>query len=124
MKQQIVYHIIWLSMYSAFVATKPAFADYSWNSINCNKFELVVEDSRNKNESEQIFLDNMYGRPSDPGCPCFGIKKKAIDELNFDNYDISASMLFVNSDHPERFGDFGLIFNFQDDRNFDYIYLT
>ena len=120
MKPQIVYHITWLS---AFVATKTAFADYSWTSTNCNKFELVV-DSRNKNESEQIFLDNMYGRPSDPGCPCYGIKKKAIDELSFDNYDISASMLFVNSDAQDRFGDFGLIFNFQDDRNFDYIYLT
>ena len=74
-----------------------------------------MEDPSHSNQSEQILLDNKHERGADLPGPCIGIKKQSMDELTFDNYDISTSMLYVDSDAPEEFGYFGLIFKFQDD---------
>ena len=123
MNPLIFYLTIVLSMYSTVVVSEETNDESSWTAINCNKFEVVLEDPSHANQSEQILLDNMHEGGADLPCPCIGIKKQSIYDLTFDNYDISASMLYVDSDAPEEFGYFGLIFNYQDDKNFEYIYL-
>ena len=123
MNSLIFYLTICLSMYSTAVVSKETNDEYSWTSINCNKFEIVLDDFTHANQSEQILLDNMHEGGADLPCPCMGIKRQSIDELPFDNYDISVSMLYVDSDRPEDFGYFGLIFNYQDDKNYEYIHL-
>ena len=101
--------------------------DHSWVSINCHKFELVA--SNNENYTSDEILLHAAGSV-DPGDPeswneqCFSIKKNSEDDLEFDNYGISVSMLHVRSQNdPEKFGKFGLIFNYQDEFNYDYLYL-
>ena len=123
--------------------------DHSWTSVNCQQFELVIEDSSNYT-SDQILLqagdrvgfdnDNDGGTATykklrsrrcdgDENCVevghCFGVKRFSKDILAYDNYGISVSMLTVKSSpQSANFGLMGLIFNFQDNENYDYVYLT
>ena len=119
---------------------------HSWTSVNCQQFELIIEDSSNYT-SDQILLqsgdsagfdggdDNddaiLRSRRCDYGedCVevdhCFGIKKFSNDILAYDNYGISVSMLTAKSgSESDHYGLMGLIFNFQDNQNYDYIYIT
>ena len=121
--------------------------DHSWTSVNCQQFELVIEDSSNYT-SDQILLQSgdrvgfdsdedtsdSDGTPSlrcdgDEDCVgvahCFGVKRFSKDILAYDNYGISVSMLTAKSSPgSENFGLMGLIFNFKDNGNYDYVYLT
>ena len=113
--------------------------DHSWTSINCEEFELVIEDSSNYSD-DQILLQSGEIKRNDDGeydlNHCFGVKKFSEDILAFDNYGVSASMLAIGSkpnqdDVGERstqtsknFGLMGLIFNFQDKLNYEYVYIT
>ena len=114
-------------------------ADHSWTSINCQKFELVLDDNGNYT-SDQILLhsaqnkvnDDNYGdydddyneQPSGKRGHCLAIKKFSDDLLSFDDYGISVSMLHVKSNRdPKIFGNLGLVFNYQDEFNYDFVYL-
>ena len=110
-------------------------SDHSWTSVNCQKFELVLDDSSNYT-SDQILLhsekngvnddDNDDDNQPSSGKKgqCFAIKKFSDDTLSFDNYGISVSMLHVKSNQdPETFGNLGLIFNYQDELNYDFVYI-
>ena len=107
--------------------------DHSWTSLNCQKFELVLDDASNYT-SDQILLHsetNGVNEDDDDNEPssgknghCFAIKKFSDDVLAFDNYGISVSMLHVKSNQsPDNFGSFGLVFNYQDELNYDFVYL-
>ena len=113
--------------------------DHSWTSINCQKFELVLDDNSNYT-SDQILLhsakngvndanygdyDDDYNQPSSgKRGHCLAIKKFSDDLLSFDNYGISVSMLHVKSNQdPKMFGNLGLVFNYQDEFNYDFVYL-
>ena len=110
-------------------------SDHSWTSVNCQKFELVLDDSSNYT-SDQILLhsekngvnddDNDDDNQPSSGKKgqCFAIKKFSDDMLSFDNYGISVSMLHVKSNQdPETFGHLGLILNYQDEFNYDFVYI-
>ena len=121
--------------------------DHSWTSVNCQQFELVIEDSSNYT-SDQILLqsgdrvgfDSDEDSSDDNGARslrcdgdedcvgvghCFGVKRFSKDILAYDNYGISVSMLTAKSSPgSENFGLMGLIFNFKDNGNYDYVYLT
>ena len=113
--------------------------DHSWTSIHCEEFELVIEDSSNYSD-DQLLLHSGEIKRNDDGeydfNHCFGVKKFSEDILAFDNYGVSASMLAIGSkpnqdDVGERstqtsknFGLMGLIFNFQDKLNYEYVYIT
>ena len=112
--------------------------DHSWTSINCQKFELVLDDNSNYT-SDQILLhsakngvndndndyDDDYNEPSSgKRGHCLAIKQFSDDLLSFDDYGISVSMLHVKSNRdPEMFGNLGLVFNYQDEFNYDFVYL-
>jgi len=114
--------------------------DHSWTSINCQKFELVLDDNSNYT-SDQILLhsakngvndanygdyEDDYNEPSSgKRGHCLAIKKFSDDLLSFDNYGISVSMLHVKSNQdPKMFGNLGLVFNYQDEFNYDFVYLS
>ena len=101
--------------------------DHSWTSINCQEFELVTDNTRNYTSDEIRLHSTGSFDPEEPDSrkeQCFAIKKFSKDDLEFDNYGISVSMLHVRSENnPESFGKFGLIFNYQDKFNYDYVYL-
>ena len=112
--------------------------DHSWTSINCQKFELVLDDNSNYT-SDQILLhsakngvdddnndyDDDYNQPSSSERGhCLAIKKFSENLLSFDDYGISVSMLHVKSNgDPKMFGNLGLVFNYQDEFNYDFVYL-
>ena len=112
------------------------FNDHSWKSVNCLKFDLVIEDSSNYT-SDQILLqsgnivehveykgEKKPMQAEDEVEHCLGIKTFSEDSLAFDNYGISVSMLNVGSnENSDNFGMMGLIFNFQDNSNYDFAVL-
>ena len=111
------------------------FYDHSWTSVNCQEFQLVIEDYSN-NTSDQILLqsgklegyekcDGNKKEKSDRDdiTHCFGVKRYSEDKLAFDNYGIRVSMLSVGS-NQDNSGLMGLIFNFQDNMNYDFAYLA
>ena len=101
--------------------------DHSWTSINCQEFELVAADTHNYTSDEIRLHAAGSFDPDEPDSrkeQCFAIKHFSHDDLEFENYGISVSMLHVRSqNNPESFGKFGLIFNYQDKFNYDYVYL-
>ena len=111
------------------------FYDHSWTSVNCQEIQLVIEDGTN-NTSDQILLQSSKVESNDKSedkkkeMPdrdhiehCFGVKRYSENKLAFDNYGISVSMLSAGSNQDE-FGLMGLIFNFQDNLNYEFAYLT
>ena len=120
--------------------------DHGWTSVNCQQFELIIEDSSNYT-SDQILLQSSdsagfdgvednddavlrsrrcdYGDDCVGSNHCLGIKKFSNDILAYDNYGIGVSMLTAKSNsESDNYGLMGLIFNFQDNRNYDYVYIT
>ena len=69
--------------------------------------------------------DDDYSQPSSgKRGHCLAIKKFSDDLLSFDDYGISVSMLHVKSNRdPKMFGNLGLVFNYQDEFNYDFVYL-
>ena len=135
----LVFFVVLGVLLTAQVSSGSHINDHSWTSINCEEFELVIEDSSNYSD-DQILLQSGEIKRNDDGeydlNHCFGVKKFSEDILAFDNYGVSASMLAIGSkpnqdDVGERstqtsknFGLMGLIFNFQDKLNYEYVYIT
>ena len=101
--------------------------DHSWTSIHCDEFEMVVDRASNYTSDEIRLHAAGTIDPEEPDSrkqQCLAIKRFSKDDLHFDNYGISVSMLHVRSENnPDIFGNFGLIFNYQDKSNYDYVYL-
>ena len=102
-------------------------ADHSWTSINCHEFELVADNTGNYTSDEIRLHAAGSFDPHEPDSrneQCFAIKMFSQDDREFDNYGISVSMLHVRSENnPDNFGKFGLVFNYQDKFNYDYVYI-
>ena len=92
---------------------------FKWDIINCDKAEVTHNDASDRG-SEKILLDaanklsNMTGH-------CVAIKDRAYGE--FSNYEIRVDMLNVASAGGVNFGHIGIIFNFVDESNYDFLYM-
>ena len=53
---------------------------------------------------------------------CFAIFDD--DQGEFKNYEIKAEMLSLESSEGSNSGNIGLVFNYMDDENYDFVYLT
>ena len=83
-----------------------------WDVTYCSRNEVSC------GENESIFLDAK--RPLDEE-HCFAIKDK--DSGDYKNYEIGVDLLSLESVEGQNSGNLGIIFNFFDQRNYDFIYL-
>lgn len=133
MANSLVLFAVTLQIFGSSLAN-PMISDHSWTTVNCHRFELVLDDASNYT-TDQILLHsrrNGIAENDDDNEPssqkkghCFAIKKFSEDILSFDNYGISVSMLHVKSNQNlNSFGNIGLVFNYQDELNYDFVYLS
>jgi len=83
-----------------------------WDVMNCNQVELSYGDS------ESILLDAK--RPLDEE-QCIAIKDQ--DYGDYKNYEIEVDILSLESVEGQNTGNVGVIFNYLDSMNYDFIYL-
>ena len=82
-----------------------------WDVMNCNQVELSCGD-------DSILLDAK--RPLDEE-QCIAIKDQ--DYGDYKNYEIEVDLLSLESVEGQNSGNIGVIFNYLDRRNYDFIYL-
>ena len=83
-----------------------------WDVVNCNEAEVSSGDI------ESILLDAK--RPLDEE-QCIAINDK--DYGDYRNYEIEVDLLSLESVEGQNSGQVGVIFNYLDRRNYDFIYL-
>ena len=83
-----------------------------WDVMNCNQVEFSSGDI------ESILLDAK--RPLDEE-QCIAINDK--DYGDYKNYEIEVDLLSLESVEGQNSGHLGVIFNYLDRRNYDFIYL-
>ena len=83
----------------------------SWEILHCDREEVVCTDE------ESVVLDGRNPTKEH----CLGIKDMAKGKLK--NYEISVDMLSLESKEGVNSGYLGIIFNFMDQQNYDFVYL-
>ena len=83
-----------------------------WDVTQCNRNEVSC------GENESILLDAK--RPLDDE-HCFAIRDK--DNGDYRNYEINVDLLSLESNEGQNSGYLGIVFNFLDQMNYDFIYL-
>ena len=91
-----------------------------WNIYNCNKAEVAKSDEGGKGPVK-VLLDARRNQCSDMSSKCFAIQDKTFDK--FSNYEVRVDMLNVASVKGVNFGHLGVVFNFVDESNFDFLFL-
>ena len=84
----------------------------NWVVMHCDREEIVCT------PEESILLDSKRTLPR---THCLAIKD--LDEGRHRNYRIGVDLLSLESDEGKNTGYLGIIFNFHDPMNYDYLYL-
>ena len=85
-----------------------------WDVRYCSHDEILC------NPEESIYLDSKEENSKNTDY-CFAIKDT--DDQEFKNYEIGVDLLSLESIEGINTGALGLMFNYQDKRNYDFIYL-
>ena len=84
----------------------------NWDVMHCDREEILCK------PEESILLDSKRSLPRKH---CFAIKDR--NEGRHQNYEIGVDLLSLESREGQNTGYLGIIFNYQDPMNYDYIYL-
>ena len=102
--------------FANYVLAKEQKRDCNWDVHNCNHAEVLC----NSEEEESVYLD-----AKDPNAEesdhCYAILDE--DKGEFKNYEISVEMLSLESTEGTNSGNVGIMFNFLDEMNYDFVYL-
>ena len=94
-------------------STSRAFAySCSWKTIDCHQDEIVC------NDKESVLLNSKIPINSNH---CLAIKD--MNYGKFRNYEIEVDMLSLESYEGQNSGHLGIIFNYLDQSNYDFVYL-
>ena len=85
----------------------------TWIVQHCGKHEIQC------NPEENIYLDSKDIRQKE--VDCFAVKNSTEDD--FKNYEIEVEMLSLKSIEGVNTGTIGLMFNYQDEMNYDFVYV-
>ena len=83
-----------------------------WDVMHCNQVEFSC------GETKSILLDAK--RPLEEE-HCIAIEDR--DDGDYENYAVEVGLLSLESGQGQNSGNLGIIFNYLDHRNFDFIYL-
>merc|ERR1711962_1056779 len=89
-------------------------ADCKWDIHNCGHSETLCV------PEESVYLD-AKGQKSSKHDHCLAIQDE--DKGEFENYEISVEMLSLESTEGINSGNVGIMFNFLDEMNYDFVYL-
>ena len=84
----------------------------SWKAIHCDRDEIPCD------QKESVLLDAKNPQKTEH---CFAIRDTSLGK--FRNYEIEAEMLSLESNEGQNSGYLGIIFNYQDQLNYDFVYL-
>ena len=84
----------------------------SWKTMNCGRDEVLCD------QKESVLLDAKNPQKTEH---CFAIRDASLGK--FRNYEIEAEMLSLESNEGQNSGYLGIIFNYQDQWNYDFVYL-
>ena len=103
-------------LFASFVLTTTVVGQKSnctWTIRHCGRDEIICENQ------ERVYLDskNINQKEVD----CFAVKNPT--EEDFKNYEIEAEMLSLESIEGVNSGTVGLIFNYENEMNYDFVYL-
>ena len=84
----------------------------SWSTIHCDRDEIVCK------ENESILLDakNLLGEGH-----CLAINDE--DNEKFRSYEVKVDLLSLESNEGQNSGYLGIVFNYLDEMNYDFVYL-
>ena len=90
-----------------------------WHIFNCEKADVTNNDGSDRG-SDNVLLDatNKYFNGTGP---CAAIKDKLHGK--FGSYEIQVAMLNERSSMGVNTGNLGIVFNYIDESNFDFLYL-
>ena len=109
-RMRLVIQLLFL-LHSTWVIVAVEASSGKWDVTNCNQVELSCGD-------DSILLDAK--RPLDEE-QCIAIKDQ--DYVDYKNYEIEVDLLSLESVEGQNSGHLGVIFNYLDRRNYDFIYL-
>ena len=84
----------------------------SWKALHCDRDEVLCD------EKESVLLDAKNPQNTDH---CFAIRDTTLGK--FRNYDVEVDMLSLESNEGQNSGHLGIVFNYQDQLNYDFVYL-
>ena len=113
--------IIFLFQLVCFCFSSDAAQECKWDVHNCGHAEVLCA------PDESVHLDAKQSFATNPPKKanlqhCFAIQDN--DKGQFQNYEISVEMLSLESVEGINSGYVGIIFNYLDDMNYDFIYLA
>ena len=96
-------------------------ADCKWHFHNCLNAEILCY------PDESVHLDAKIPFPVNPlkGANldhCFAIQD--VDKGQYQNYEVSVELLSLESTEGTNSGNVGIVFNYLDDMNYDFVFLA
>ena len=89
-------------------------SDCKWDIHNCGHAETLCK------HEESVYLD-AKGSKSKAHGHCFAVQD--VDKGEFENYEVSVEMLSLESTEGTNSGNIGIMFNFLDEMNYDFVFL-
>ena len=100
------------------ISSYKAESAFQWDIKNCRHNEILFDPEK------RVYLDakESFGPPRTDGLEhCFAIFDD--DQGEFKNYEIKAEMLSLESSEGSNSGNIGIVFNYMNDENYDFVYL-
>lgn len=86
----------------------------SWEAMHCDRDEVLCD------EWESVLLGAKNGQNIEH---CFAVRNTGRGIRKFRNYAIELDMLSLESDEGQNSGHLGVVFNYLDQSNYDFVYL-
>lgn len=103
-------HIIWLFL--SFGAYDASESGCSWSTFHCDRTEVLCKDRISVLLNAKNPLDQDH---------CLAINDE--DNEKFRSYEVEVELLSLESNEGQNSGYLGIVFNYLDQKNYDFIYL-
>ena len=117
--EKMWYNYYWIIfIFNSGVSSYKAESAFQWDVRNCRHNEILFDPEKS------VYLDakESFGPPkTERPEHCMAIFDD--DQGEFKNYEINAEMLSLESTEGTNSGNIGLVFNYMDDANYDFVYL-
>ena len=111
-----ILHLLLLIMFHSAIGSD---VRINWHIFNCDRGDVTNIDGSNTGKVH-VLLDaaNKYSNATGP---CAAIQDKNYGK--FGSYEIQAAMVNVRSSMGDNAGNLGIVFNYIDESNFDFLYV-
>ena len=110
----VLWYLFCLLRFTLYVSGEDFESDCKWDIHNCGHSETLCK------HSESVYLDAKFPKSKEHE-HCFAVQD--VDKGEFENYEISVEMLSLESTEGTNSGNVGIMFNFLDEMNYDFVFL-